>query len=207
MRQKLIIDVKELLEATGMDIVLEKHEERISEMSFPLSDDDMKDIMEEYGISDDNYTFVERAIDAGWEDGTKKSLLNSIEGVLGGMLDDFYQYDYDYTIPEETPVPEAEKEFTGTSHGFLSLRIDWSSGKAEIEVDEDFGHVINDVLYHEADVWPEISGSDYTESQMQEEFLDVVRAHNFKHVPEVEYSAEFDKKEMKRWLREDGLIK
>lgn len=208
MPKKINVDADWLLDQLGLLRDAERlNEWRSERLDIPLAEEDVREVMEDYDIKDkgDNYALVTDAIALGWEWGTSTRVFDAIEGAVSQMLEDLSGYEYHYTLFMGFATMEDGKEIDvdGTSEGILDVKYH-PDESFEIEVSDDFGHVVNDHLRD----WVDLAAEDYTEDDLREGLKEAISGHRFRgRKPDMSVEMDFDKKAMAQSLRDFGLIK
>ena len=201
MPKKIKIDAEWLLGVLGLDGGADRLRGWLEDLNVYFSKEDVQEVMEDYDIEDegDNSALVSSVIMDGWRLGTERKANNAIEGAVSLMLEDLSGYDYRYTLMEDGK----EIDVDGTSDGILDVKYS-PPDSFEIEVSDDFGHVVNDHLRD----WVDLVAEDYTAEDLREGLREAISEHRFRgRKPDMSVEMDFDKKEMVQSLREFGLIK
>lgn len=202
MPKKIKIDAEWLLGVLGLDRDVKRLREWMDgPLDVYMPEEEIREVMEDYDIEDegDNFALVSDAIMDGWRLGTERNANNTIEGAVSLMLEDLSGYDYRYTLMEDGK----EIDVDGTSQGILDVKYH-PDESFEIEVSDDFGHVVNDHLRD----WVDLAAEDYTAEDLQEGLKEAIAEHRFKgRKPDMSVEMDFDKKAMVQSLRDFGLIK
>jgi hypothetical protein len=203
---KLTFKTDDLLEMFGLPTIEQMEDTGEQMVDYAYQEKDIDETLEDYGIEDTekNRESVRMALIDAISLATRGNAVQQVLQTLGSVLDEFSDYKYSYDIMGE----KGFEGMQGKARGIISHNIDWE--KTVVEVADDFGHVINDLLSGEGTIPPGTYAEDYDAKQMQGSFhvLSMYWDVYGGRMPEVgDFDADIDKHYFKERLEEEGLLK